>query len=381
MKSRWMSISTIQQRLEEASIPIQPKQALASDSPHSSALCRPRILHYLSHRSNYLSNRSQNNQHSKLPVLSYHHSKLLLDSVPTSPTPEVPAPQPPTPALPDSPAPPSPETFTTPVSSPTFMPLKPNIKMGDSTGSTEALIEANKNLAALIEALTKKESTSMASTKDAGTADEKQWIASFFSFLQEEAATWAVPYLQEIEKHYANPASTYPEGGSWFTFVTAFKRASRPSTTLPTPKVSSCTGFSNADLMVQYANGLSKQNKGWLAIGTLAGKPASLSDLIKIATDIDDHMCNAYKEPGCAALGRNPWAMNINACRAVKIGVLHTPSPVHVDSTWTPQRIQWHTSELEAKFLAGPLPKSVHKQSMFPANLPKLESMWTLIVD
>ncbi|KAF6761440.1 hypothetical protein DFP72DRAFT_1061658 [Ephemerocybe angulata] len=37
-------------------------------------------------------------------------------------------------------------------------------------------------------------------------------------------------------------------------------------------------------------------------------------------------------------------------------GVLHTPPPVRVDSTL---RVQWHTSGLKAKFLAG----SLHKQS------------------
>ena len=55
-----------------------------------------------------------------------------------------------------------------------------------------------------------------------GVPDQKQWISSALSFLEGDAALWAVPHPQAIESHHENPNTPFPFSTTWATFVETF---------------------------------------------------------------------------------------------------------------------------------------------------------------
>ena len=57
-----------------------------------------------------------------------------------------------------------------------------------------------------------------------GVPDQKQWISSALSFLEGDAALWAVPHLQAIESHHQTPNNPFPFASTWATFVETFNQ-------------------------------------------------------------------------------------------------------------------------------------------------------------
>jgi hypothetical protein len=131
--------------------------------------------------------------------------------------------------------------------------------------------------------------------------DKKQWIAASLSNLQGKAAQWAVPLLAQIEAYHQavrKVDTDYPAGGNWTTLVENFKmrfqatddriEAQRELNKINQgPKgvaeyaarfqeVVARTGYSAADLMARFKQGLSEKAHYHLALATLSKEPATL---------------------------------------------------------------------------------------------------------
>lgn len=57
-----------------------------------------------------------------------------------------------------------------------------------------------------------------------GVPDQKQWISSALSFLEADAALWAVPHLMAIELHHQHSGNPFPFASTWASFVETFNR-------------------------------------------------------------------------------------------------------------------------------------------------------------
>ena len=177
-----------------------------------------------------------------------------------------------------------------------------------------------------------------------GTMNPEQWISSFLSLLQGEAAVWAVPYLQKIEAHTSDTANPrthlFPAGGNWDTFLTEFKQrfqavddaaVARQALARLTQGTSSvghyasrfqeiaaCTGLSDTDLMYRFKNGLNQITRYTYGFASLHEPPENLADLIKLAIKADFTLRQETGSNGrmpFAAPAADPMAMDIDATR------------------------------------------------------------------
>ena len=169
--------------------------------------------------------------------------------------------------------------------------------------------------------------------------DGKQWIAAFLSNLQGEAAQWAVPLLAQIEAYHRSTVqkdSDYPAEGNWSTFVENFKlrfqatddrieaqrelnKVSQGSKGVAEyaarfQEIAARTGYSAADLMARFKQGLSEKSRYHLALATLAKEPTTLEELIKVVVHNEAHLRNYTDNPRSAPT-RDPYAMDIDATR------------------------------------------------------------------
>ena len=180
--------------------------------------------------------------------------------------------------------------------------------------------------------------------KPGGTPYEPQWIASFLSFLQGEAAVWAVPYLQGIEAYHSDTAvpkaTEFPCNGSWASFVQEFKdrfqaaddaaiarrdlsklvqgNATVPQFAARFLEIANRSGYSDVDLMYRFKQGLNDKARHYLTLALLVKKADNLKDLIKLASDSEflmrEETANRRITPVTA--GPDPMAMDIDATRA-----------------------------------------------------------------
>jgi len=193
----------------------------------------------------------------------------------------------------------------------------------------------------------------------AGVADQEHWIQAALSLLQGEAAVWAVPYLQALEKHITTSAqqanntsgtpitvAPYPFGGHWDSFVAAFKarfqaaddsqQAQRelegifqggktaPEYAARFQEIAARTGFSDVDLMNRFRRGLNKDTRQHLAVASLVKEVTTLDELVALTTECDFKMrsytsegrrSNNYTNYSPPTATHDPYAMEIDANR------------------------------------------------------------------
>lgn len=136
------------------------------------------------------------------------------------------------------------------------------------------------------------------------TPDERKWIVSALTFLQDEAAIWATPYLEKVAE--ANVANR-PFQDSWATFKTDFRSRFETSNeavdakdalralwqgskTVPEyaakfKELMSRTGYSAADLRDRFYEHLASGIKDELV--HTARPIGTLDELLTVATDLD----------------------------------------------------------------------------------------------
>jgi len=196
-----------------------------------------------------------------------------------------------------------------------------------------------------------------------GAAQDAQWIMHALVMLQGEAAVWASPYLQAIERNMtveaangtarrrdaAAPQAEVPafpfDNGSWSHFVTAFKARfmvaddrllaqrelegfSQGNRTVAEyaarfQDIGARTEYSNEDLMARFKRGLSKDARLWLGMASLANTPTTLDALVQLAIKCDFHMreptpsgrSHSQYTPTNTVPQRDPYAMEIDATK------------------------------------------------------------------
>ncbi|EJF62762.1 hypothetical protein DICSQDRAFT_135718 [Dichomitus squalens LYAD-421 SS1] len=162
------------------------------------------------------------------------------------------------------------------------------------------------------------------------SARDDQWIRAVLSFMQDSAALWATPAMEEITQ------GTTPLKGSWTEFRTQFKARfetvdeavdakERLRTlwqgTMTVPEyaawfneLSTRTGYSKADLRDRFYEHLADSIKDELV--HMARPNASLDDLITVSSDIDVRPTAPLHTTPFAPPSRDPNAMDIDATRA-----------------------------------------------------------------
>jgi hypothetical protein len=184
-------------------------------------------------------------------------------------------------------------------------------------------------------------------------ADPEQWIMHALAFFQGEAAMWASPYLQAIERHHteasrsagqANAVITpFPFNSSRSDFTDAFKarfmvaddrlvaqreienfaQGNRPVTEYAArfQDIAARTEYSPQDLMARFKRGLKQENRQWVGLASLSNPVTTLDALVQLAIKCDFHMkdspgagrtsTSAQYTPSTSAC--DPYAMEIDA--------------------------------------------------------------------
>ena len=173
-----------------------------------------------------------------------------------------------------------------------------------------------------------------------GVPDQKQWISSALSFLEVDAALWAVPHLMAIELHHQNSGNPFPFASTWASFVETFNRRFQAGDDVTQSKkelvqltqgrktvaqyaadfqeIAGRTKWSDGDLKDRFEDGLADAVHEWLSIAKLTKEPATLQELIDLASRWDYSIRNgrsrgtAPRPQHCAAPA-DPMAMEIDA--------------------------------------------------------------------
>ena len=139
--------------------------------------------------------------------------------------------------------------------------------------------------------------------------DDQKWIWTALSFLQDEAAVWATPYIEKMVKDEI----AFP---TWNDFCVAFKlrfetqdesanakealcklyqsKLSVPEYVAWFHEVMACTGYSDGDLRDRFYEHLSAEIKDLLPMTEHSTR--TLNELIAVATDFDTRMCQRKAE-------------------------------------------------------------------------------------
>ena len=180
-----------------------------------------------------------------------------------------------------------------------------------------------------------------------GVPDQKQWISSALSFLEGDAALWAVPHLQAIESHHQDASTPFPFSSTWAVFVETFNRRFQAGDDITQAKkelvqlsqgrktvaqyaadfqeIAGRTKWSDGDLKDRFEDGLADAVHEWLSIAKLTKEPATLQELIDLASRWDYSIRNGRSRgtaprPQHRAAPADPIAMEIDASRPSPTG-------------------------------------------------------------
>ena len=158
---------------------------------------------------------------------------------------------------------------------------------------------------------------------------------------------WAVPYLQAIESHHLNPNSPFPFSALWATFVETFNRRFQAGDDVTQSKkelvqlsqgrktvaqyaadfqeIAGRTKWSDGDLKDRFEDGLADAVHEWLSIAKLTKEPATLQELIDLASRWDYSIRNGRSRgniprPATRHVQIDPMAMEIDASRPSPTG-------------------------------------------------------------
>ena len=165
--------------------------------------------------------------------------------------------------------------------------------------------------------------------------NEKRWIAAVLNLMEEDACTWALPYLEELGR------GKQPFKGDWAEFEKAFTQRFMPQDSQEVAREAlknikqgkqtvaeytskfdqyiMQTGWSDADHRTRYYDGLSDKVKDSMAI---TDRPiATFKELRKVALILDQRICQreaekkgqTFSNMSQGTSSRNPDAMEVNA--------------------------------------------------------------------
>ena len=180
-----------------------------------------------------------------------------------------------------------------------------------------------------------------------GVPDQKQWISSALSFLEADAALWAVPHLMVIESHHQNSSNPFPFASTWASFVETFNRRFQAGDDVTQSKkelvqltqgrktvaqyaadfqeIAGRTKWSDGDLKDRFEDGLADAVHEWLSIAKLTKEPKTLQELIDLASRWDYSIRNSRARgtaprPQTRTAPVDPMAMEIDASRPSPTG-------------------------------------------------------------